>query len=509
MSLADVRRRRGSSELDAERNLVEDHTPSNLQGDKLNIAVLLFLYLLQGIPLGLTSAIPLILQGKGVSFKQQAEFSFAVWPFSLKLLWAPLVDCLYFRSFGRRKSWLVPAQYLIGIFMITLSGYIEGWIQGGEEGESQVLLITVLFFLMNFLAATQDIAVDGWALSMLKRENIAYASTCNSVGQMAGYFIGYVIFISLESASFCNSYLRTTPQPYGIVDLQGFLYFWGLMYVVVTTLIAIFKSESETEQTEGTGSVAIESYKQLIRILKLPTIKLMIIILLTSKIAFAPSDGVTGLKLLENGVPKEQLATMAIFMIPLQIVLPIFISKYSNSRRPMDLYVKVYPYRLFYNVVAMLLVSMTPYLLGSDGTVPLHNSIFLVVILSAHQAVTNIMFVQSMAFYAKISDSSYGGTYMTLLNTVSNLGAQWSSTAALWAIDFLTHKSCSTDPLNTCSSQHLSHVCEEGGGKCNVWFDGFYTETVICTIFGLLWFRWGKRTIVSLQMKPQTAWSPR
>ena len=29
--------------------------------------------------------------------------------------------------------------------------------------------------------ATQDIAVDGWALTMLSPENVGYASTCNSV----------------------------------------------------------------------------------------------------------------------------------------------------------------------------------------------------------------------------------------------------------------------------------------------------------------------------------------
>lgn len=32
------------------------------------------------------------------------------------------------------------------------------------------------------------------------------------------------------------------------------------------------------------------------------------------------------------------------------------------------------------------------------------------------------MFVSGMAFHAKISDPSIGGTYMTLLNTLSNLG---------------------------------------------------------------------------------------
>lgn len=53
------------------------------------------------------------------------------------------------------------------------------------------------------------------------RCNVGYASTCNSVGQTAGYFIGYVLFISLESAEFCNSYLRSTPSDEGILTLPG------------------------------------------------------------------------------------------------------------------------------------------------------------------------------------------------------------------------------------------------------------------------------------------------
>lgn len=74
------------------------------RGEVWNVLLLLFLYVLQGIPLGLAGSIPLILQSKNVSYKDQAFFSFVFWPFSLKLLWAPLVDALYFSRFGRRYA---------------------------------------------------------------------------------------------------------------------------------------------------------------------------------------------------------------------------------------------------------------------------------------------------------------------------------------------------------------------------------------------------------------------
>ena len=57
--------------------------------DKSNIAVLMFLYVLQGIPLGLAGSVPYLLQSRQVNYKDQALFSFVFWPFSVKLLWTP------------------------------------------------------------------------------------------------------------------------------------------------------------------------------------------------------------------------------------------------------------------------------------------------------------------------------------------------------------------------------------------------------------------------------------
>lgn len=65
--------------------------PRSYKAELSSILLLLFLYVLQGIPLGLAGSIPLILQSKNVSYTDQAFFSFVFWPFSLKLLWAPLV----------------------------------------------------------------------------------------------------------------------------------------------------------------------------------------------------------------------------------------------------------------------------------------------------------------------------------------------------------------------------------------------------------------------------------
>ncbi|XP_008485771.1 acetyl-coenzyme A transporter 1-like [Diaphorina citri] len=157
---------------------------SDLDGDRGNIAILFLLYLLQGVPLGLCAAIPMILQNKHVTYKDQAGFSFTTWPFSLKLLWAPIVDSVYNPRIGRRKTWLIPTQYLIGLFMLVLSYHISDWL---EQTTPNIPFLTFVFFCLNFLAATQDIAVDGWALTMLKRLINNHYSHVSSYGSKFRY----------------------------------------------------------------------------------------------------------------------------------------------------------------------------------------------------------------------------------------------------------------------------------------------------------------------------------
>ena len=127
--------------------------------------------------------------------------------------------------------------------------------------DGDIFTLTASFFALNFLAATQDIAVDGWALTMLTKPNRNLASTMNSIGQTAGYFLGYVVFLALESAEFCNSYMpfRTEPLETGVVTLPEFMAFWAVVFIVTTTILVFKHEEKDDEEVEG----VVETYKQL------------------------------------------------------------------------------------------------------------------------------------------------------------------------------------------------------------------------------------------------------
>ncbi len=270
------------STYDEEKTSEHKSIRERLAKDKSSILLLLLLYIVQGIPLGLAGSLPIILQTKKIGYRQQAMFSLVSWPFSIKLLWAPIVDCIYSRSFGRRKSWLVPSQYLIGLTMILLS-YLVSDLLGSDTVAPSVGFLTVVFFFLHFLAATQDIAVDGWALTMLSRENVGYASTCNTVGQTAGFFISYTFFLALQSKDFCNSYLRWEPQETGIVELPSFLFFFGVLFLIVTTIVWFMKRERKEDHPEGHQNI-LTGYMQLLSVLKLPSIQTYALAVLTSKV---------------------------------------------------------------------------------------------------------------------------------------------------------------------------------------------------------------------------------
>ena len=53
----------------------------------------------------------------------------------------------------------------------------------------------------------------------------------------------------------------------------------------------------------------------------------------TSKVAFAATDGVSSLKLLEKGLPKEHMAVIIVGLTPISIFLPAVTSQYATPSR--------------------------------------------------------------------------------------------------------------------------------------------------------------------------------
>ncbi len=146
------------------------------------LAWLAALYAVQGLPYGFqASALSVQLRERGVSLEAIGLSGVLAAPWLLKALWAPLVDHHRGGPLGARRSWIVPMQLGLALTMIAAGLLPEG-------GDVHPLLGCVL--LMNFFAATMDIAVDGLAVDLLKAQQLGLGNSIQVVGYKLGMLTG-------------------------------------------------------------------------------------------------------------------------------------------------------------------------------------------------------------------------------------------------------------------------------------------------------------------------------
>jgi hypothetical protein len=176
---------------------------------------------------------------------------------------------LYSKSFGRRKSWIVPLQLIIGLSLSYVGASIDHIL---EQENIPVSMLAVGFTLLVFFCATQDIAVDGWALSLLTDENKTYASTAQTIGLNTGYFLSFTVFLAFNSPEFCNKYIRSEPLDSGMITLGSYLHFWGWMFLLCTLgLVLLKKEEAEEHEEESVTQV----YSNIWNVSKMPRIAIV------------------------------------------------------------------------------------------------------------------------------------------------------------------------------------------------------------------------------------------
>jgi len=120
----------------------------------------------------------------------RASIGFFTWigiTYSIKVLWAPVVDRLRLPGLaawlGQRRSWILVAQLLIagGLVGMALTDPVE-----------QLYLLAMCALLVAFGSATQDVAIDAW--------RIEAASVERQAAMSAVYVLGYRIALLVAGA---------------------------------------------------------------------------------------------------------------------------------------------------------------------------------------------------------------------------------------------------------------------------------------------------------------------
>ena len=122
------------------------------------------LYFAEGFPFGLLfDAFPVYFRIHGMSLTEIGLLSVVGLPWTLKFLWAPLVDI-----WGSRRSWICdlpgPARSRLGLTPFSRDPTASGSLVWGG------------LIVLAVLAATQDIAIDAYTIELLDQEEMGPAN---------------------------------------------------------------------------------------------------------------------------------------------------------------------------------------------------------------------------------------------------------------------------------------------------------------------------------------------
>jgi len=134
-----------------------------------------------GLPLLLTvTVLQAWMQEQGVDLTVIGMISLVGLPYTLKFLWAPVLDRFTLPFLGRRRGWLLVAQMAL---MVSISGL------GFTDPGKNPWVTAFVAFLVTFFSASQDIVVDAYRREDLPDVELGMGSSL----YVNGYRVGMLL----------------------------------------------------------------------------------------------------------------------------------------------------------------------------------------------------------------------------------------------------------------------------------------------------------------------------
>ena len=146
-----------------------------------------------GMPLGLVwFAIPDWMRDIGVDIRVVGIITLAQAPWTFKFLWSPLVDRYVPPFLGRRRGWTAIAQVALFVATLMLAGV-------GDHPDS-LWVVGALALAIAFASATQDIAIDAYAVDVLRPDEQGVAVGARIAVYRAAMLVAGGLSITLAAA---------------------------------------------------------------------------------------------------------------------------------------------------------------------------------------------------------------------------------------------------------------------------------------------------------------------
>ncbi|MDI4665004.1 MFS transporter [Xanthobacter autotrophicus] len=212
------------------------------QRDVLSVSLLGFS---SGLPLALTGGtLALWMKDVGVTLTTIGLFSLVGLPYTLKFLWAPVLDAvdvpLLSRLLGRRRGWLLACQMVLMAAIAALAV---------QDPVASPFAVAACALAVAIASATQDIAVDAFRVERLD-------TSSEQAAGMAGYVTGYRIAM-LATGAGVIALVAYLEEALGLP--RGTSWFWGYLLagacVAIGIIATLFAREPKApERTPGDGT---------------------------------------------------------------------------------------------------------------------------------------------------------------------------------------------------------------------------------------------------------------
>ena len=207
------------------------------------VLIVLMLGFSSGLPLALSgSTLQIWMRESGLDLGTIGLFALVGTPYTLKFLWAPLVDALHVpiftRAFGRRRGWLVFSQLLLigAILLLALT-----------DPARSPLFVALGALLVATMSSTQDIVVDAFRVESLPESEQA----AGMASYVAAYRIG--MLVSTVGVLFIVSGFERA----GVE--RSLAWTWGYVVMAALILIGTVTALAATEPTQSAAAEAATS----------------------------------------------------------------------------------------------------------------------------------------------------------------------------------------------------------------------------------------------------------
>ena len=204
------------------------------------VLIVLLLGFSSGLPLALSgSTLQVWMQESGVDLGTIGLLALVGTPYTLKFLWAPLVDALHVplftRRFGRRRGWLLFSQLFLiaAILLLALT-----------DPARSPWFVALAALLVATMSSTQDIVVDAFRVESLPDSEQA----AGMASYVAAYRIG--MLVSTAGALFMVSAFERA----GLV--RSMAWTWGYVMMAALVLIGTCTALAATEPAQSLDAEA-------------------------------------------------------------------------------------------------------------------------------------------------------------------------------------------------------------------------------------------------------------